>query len=214
MNVNGITPTNNGGVQLGGSASLQQKDFMQMLLAEVNNQDPLEPQSSTDFVAQLAQITSVENLESLNQSINGMVSSMQYSQAMQATDLVGKTVTVPTSVVDLAEDGVVKGEISLPTRADQVRLLVTDASGQIVGEVNLGSANAGTLNFSTESLDLDKGFYALSAVATAGGEQLKVPVSVSGEVEGVVIPGGGMEVELNVAGVGAMPLSQVTRISQ
>ncbi|MTI12489.1 flagellar hook assembly protein FlgD [Sansalvadorimonas verongulae] len=216
MDINGIskTLTSNGGVQLGESNGLQQKDFMQMLLAEVNNQDPLEPKSSTDFVAQLAQITSVENLESLNDSISGMVSSMQYSQAMQATGLVGKTVTVPTSVVETTGEEGIQGEVSLPANAQSVRVLVSDAIGQIVGEVNLGAQARGDSKFDTSSLNLDPGVYSISAIATNGGEQLKVPVSISSKVESVVIPGGGSEVELNVAGIGAMPLSQVSRVSE
>ena len=216
MDINGIskTVTSTGGVQLGEQTGLQQKDFLQMLLAEVNNQDPLQPKNSTDFVAQLAQITSVENLESLNNSINGVVSSMQYSQAMQATGLVGKTVTVPTSVVEASGEESIQGEVSLPANAESVRVLVSDAIGQIVGEVDLGKQAKGNTTFDTSSLDLDSGVYSISAIATNGGEQLKVPVSISSKVESVVIPGGGSEVELNVAGIGAMPLSQISRVSE
>ncbi|CAM3442847.1 flagellar hook assembly protein FlgD [Parendozoicomonas haliclonae] len=217
MDINGLsqkTVTNTGGVQLGESAGLQQKDFMQMLLAEVNNQDPLQPKSSTDFVAQLAQITSVENLENLNQTLSGMVSSMQYSQAMQATDLVGRTVTVPTSVVEINDGDSIRGEVSLPTIADSLRVLVSDASGQIVGELDLGQSSAGRQAFDISELDLDAGVYSLSAIATSGGEQLKVPVSLTSSVESVVIPNGGTEVELNIAGIGAMPLSQIARVGE
>ncbi|WP_281647140.1 flagellar hook capping FlgD N-terminal domain-containing protein [Parendozoicomonas sp. Alg238-R29] len=214
MDVNGISKsvTNSGSVQLGESNGLQQRDFLQMLLAEVNNQDPLEPKSSTDFVAQLAQITSVENLESLNQTMTGAVNSMQYSQAMQATGLVGKTVTVPTSVIEVEEGKSVSGEVAVPSNADQLRVIVSDANGQIVGEVDLGKASKGLVNFDTSSLDLDAGVYSISAIASNGDEQLKVPVAISSEVESVVIPGGGSEVEVNIAGIGAMPLSQIARI--
>ena len=216
MDINGVqkTLTSSGSVQLGETNGIQQEDFMRMLLAEVNNQDPLEPQSSTDFVAQLAQITSVENLESLNHTMNGMVSSMQYSQAMQATGLVGKTVTVPTSVVEANGEESINGEVSLPTNADSVRVIVSNAIGQIVGEIDLGKQASGGVNFDTSSLDLDPGVYSISAIAANAGEQLKVPVSLSSKVESVVIPGGGGEIELNVAGIGAMPLSQISRVSE
>ena len=163
-------------------------------------------------IGQLAQITSVENLNSLNSQITGLVSSLQYSQAMQATDLVGKTVTVPMNVMELENSGTMTGEVQVPANADRVQVFIQDASGQVVSSMDFGAQYSGTVPFTTD--DLAKGMYSISAVATYGADDQSVPVALSTKVNSVVIPGGGKEIELNLAGIGAMPVSQVSRIEQ
>ncbi|WP_211827075.1 flagellar hook assembly protein FlgD [Kistimonas asteriae] len=201
------------GVSAANSTSgMGQEEFMQMLLAEINNQDPLNPQSSSEFVGQLAQITSVENLSSLNSQITGLVSSLQYSQAMQATDLVGKTVTVPINIMELESSGTMTGEVQVPVSADRVQLYIQDASGQIVDSIDLGAQASGTVPFTTDSLA--KGMYSISASATYGTEEQSIPIALSTKVDSVVIPGGGKEIELNLAGIGAMAVSQVSKIQE
>ncbi len=201
-----------GASAVAGTNQMGQEEFLEMLLAEINNQDPLNPQSSSEFVGQLAQITSVENLNSLNSQITGLVSSLQYSQAMQATDLVGKTVTVPMNIMELENTGSMSGEVQVPVNADRLQVFVQDANGQVVSSMDFGPQYSGTVPFTTE--DLAKGIYAISAVATYGADTETVPVALSTKVDSVVIPGGGKEIELNLAGIGAMPVSQVSRIGQ
>lgn len=204
------TPGTSGVRAANGTQKMGQEEFLQMLLAEVNNQDPMNPQSGSEFVSQLAQITSVDNLNSLNKQVTELVSSLQYSQAMQATNLVGKTVTVPINVMELESSGTMSGEIQLPANADKVQIFIQDANGQVVSSMDLGAQSSGTVPFTTD--DLAKGMYAISAVAVVGAEEQSIPVALSTKVNSVVIPGGGQEVELNLAGIGAMPVSQVSRI--
>lgn len=194
----------------GSSKNLGQEEFMQMLLAQINNQDPLEPQSSSEFVAQMAQITSVENLDRLNAQMVGLVSTMQYSQAMQATDMVGKTVTVPINVMEIDSSDTMSGEVQMSVSAENVNVFIHDATGEIVESIDLGAQTSGNVLFTTNNLA--KGMYSVSAIATNGTESQSVPIALSAKVDSVVIPGGGREVELNLAGIGAMPISQVSKI--
>ncbi|MCK5893245.1 MAG: hypothetical protein KAG53_02290 [Endozoicomonadaceae bacterium] len=193
-----------------GASQMGQEEFMQMLLAEINNQDPLNPQSSSDFVAQLAQITSVDNLSNLNSQIAGLVSSMQYSQAMQATDLVGKTVTVSANIMELESSGTIAGEVRMPGSAENVQMFIHNAQGDVVKTMDLGAQVSGSVPFTTD--DLPEGVYSVSAIAVNGTTEQSVPVALNAKVNSVVIPGGGKDIELNLAGIGAIPVSQISKI--
>src|SRR5690625_3576520 len=73
---------------------LGKNEFLQLLVAQLNNQDPLAPQENGEFIAQLAQFSTVEGIEKMNGSMDAMVSGFQSSQALQASSLVGRTVVI------------------------------------------------------------------------------------------------------------------------
>lgn len=215
LDITGLTgSSSSSGIQgasgTAGASQMGQEEFMQMLLAEINNQDPLNPQSSSDFVAQLAQITSVDNLSNLNSQIAGLVSSMQYSQAMQATDLVGKTVTVSANIMELESSGTIAGEVRMPVSAENVQMFIHNARGDVVKTMDLGAQVSGSVPFTSD--DLPEGVYSVSAIAVNGTTEQSVPVALNAKVDSVVIPGGGKDIELNLAGIGAMPVSQISKI--
>jgi len=67
------------------SNDLGKNEFLNLLVAQLNNQNPLEPQGNGEFIAQLAQFSQVEGIEKLNTSMGSMLSSFQSSQALQAS---------------------------------------------------------------------------------------------------------------------------------
>ena len=83
---------------------LGKDQFLNLLVAQLNNQNPLEPQGNGEFIAQLAQFSTVEGVEKLNSSMETILSGYQSSQALQASSLVGRKVIVPVdkAVVDLS----------------------------------------------------------------------------------------------------------------
>ena len=82
LNQEGKTP---GGNELGKDA------FMELMLAQLKNQNPLEPQDNGDFIAQLAQFSSLEEMQNLSGSVDDVVGQFRSSQALQASAMVGKT---------------------------------------------------------------------------------------------------------------------------
>lgn len=97
---------------------LNQQQFLQLLTAQLQNQDPLNPLSSQDFTTQLAQLSSVSGLQQLNSSIQQL---LQLQQLSQGAALMGKTVTYYSAGASSSGKGVVQG-VSLQNGQLQVQV--------------------------------------------------------------------------------------------
>ncbi|VXC27560.1 flagellar hook assembly protein FlgD [Pseudomonas sp. 8O] len=199
------------------SNDLGKNEFLNLLVAQLNNQNPLEPQGNGEFIAQLAQFSQVEGIEKLNTSMGSMLSSFQSSQALQASSLVGRKVIVPSekAVVDTSES--FKASTVLPVSSSNVYVNVYDNSGALVTRVNLGEQEAGNVSFIWDGKDSDgnvapPGTYKFEAQATYGSETKGLYTMLPANVDSVTL--GGSELMLNLAGLGSVPLSQVQVIGQ
>ena len=123
-----------------------QNRFLTLLVAQLENQDPLNPLENTEITNQLAQMSTVGGIEQLNSTLNGLVSSLADSQAVQASAMIGKTVMVPGSSLSLYEGGAFGG-VNLPSEAEKVTINIYDASNNLVRTQTLGPAEAGNLLF-------------------------------------------------------------------
>lgn len=196
---------------------LGKNEFLNLLVAQLNNQNPLEPQGNGEFIAQLAQFSTVEGVEKLNTSMESLLSGYQSSQALQASSLVGRKVIVPTdkAVVDTSES--FKASLVLPTTSSNVYVNVYDSAGTAVNRINLGEQAAGSVSFIWDGKDasgnqLPPGSYKFEAQATYDGETEGLYTLLPANVDSVTL--GGSELTLNLAGLGSVPLSQVQVIGQ
>lgn len=196
---------------------LGKNEFLNLLVAQLNNQNPLEPQSNGEFIAQLAQFSQVEGIEKLNGSMDSLVSGFQSSQALEASSLVGRKVIVPTdkALVDTSES--FKASVILPTSSSNVFVNVFDKSGSVVSRVNLGEQAAGNVSFIWDGKDssgnvLPPDTYKFEAQATYQGETKALQAMLPANVDSVTL--GGSELMLNLAGLGSVPMSQVRVIGQ
>lgn len=196
---------------------LGKNEFLNLLVAQLNNQNPLEPQGNGEFIAQLAQFSSLEGIQQLNSSVSSMMSSFQSSQALQASSLVGRKVIVPSekAVVDTSES--FKASTVLPVSSSNVYVNVYDNSGSLVTRINLGEQAAGNVSFIWDGKDSSgnvapPGTYKFEAQATYGSETKGLYTMLPANVDSVTL--GGKELMLNLAGLGNVPLSQVQVIGQ
>ncbi|MFV9682869.1 flagellar hook assembly protein FlgD [Pseudomonas sp. NY15367] len=196
---------------------LGKNEFLNLLVAQLNNQNPLEPQGNGEFIAQLAQFSQVEGIEKLNTSMGSMLSSFQSSQALQASSLVGRKVIVPgeKAVVDTSES--FKASTVLPVSSSNVYVNVYNNSGSLVTRINLGEQAAGNVSFIWDGKDSSgnvapPGTYKFEAQATYGTETKGLYTMLPANVDSVTL--GGNELMLNLAGLGNVPLSQVQVIGQ
>ncbi|XLX38868.1 flagellar hook assembly protein FlgD [Ectopseudomonas mendocina] len=196
---------------------LGKNEFLNLLVAQLNNQNPLEPQGNGEFIAQLAQFSSLEGIQQLNSSVSSMMSSFQSSQALQASSLVGRKVIVPSekAVVDTSES--FKASTVLPVSSSNVYVNVYNNAGALVTRVNLGEQAAGNVSFIWDGKDSSgnvapPGTYKFEAQATYGGETKGLYTLLPANVDSVTL--GGSELMLNLAGLGSVPLSQVQVIGQ
>jgi flagellar basal-body rod modification protein FlgD len=200
-------------------ATLGGTDFLTLMLAQLKNQDPTSPVDSNTFLTQLAQLSEVQGITSLNTSFSALSSSFSSGQALQASSLLGHQAQVKSSTAQLGANGTVTGAINVPQTTSAVVLSIADSGGNVVRTIGLGAQSAGLANFSWDGKEADgsqapAGTYTLS-VQYAGQTKTSTAAGtlVNGTVESVSIGAGSVGMTLNVAGVGSVPFANLQQIS-
>src|SRR6202034_1213742 len=194
-------------------------DFITLMLAQLQNQDPTSPVDSNTFLTQLAQLSEVQGITSLNSNFSTLSNSLTSNQAMQASSLLGHQVLVSSSTATLAAGATVTGAVNVPQTTSQVTLSITDSNGNVVNQINLGAQSAGLANFSWNGTmgngsQAPAGTYTLTAQyagQVSGGTA--ATTLVNGTVDSVSMGAGSAGMTLNVAGVGSVPFSSLQQIS-
>jgi flagellar basal-body rod modification protein FlgD len=208
----GSTPTVSG-TSLGGA------DFLTLMLAQLKNQDPTSPVDSNTFLTQLAQLSEVQGITSLNTNFSTLSSSLTSNQALQASSLLGHQALVNTSTATIAAGATVSGAVNVPQTTSQVTLSITNSAGALVNQINLGAQSAGLANFSWNGTtgngsQAPAGTYTLTAqYAGATSASTAATTLVNGTVESVSMGAGSTGMTLNVSGVGSVPFSSLQQIS-
>ena len=199
------------------SDELGQDQFLELMLTQLQHQDPLNPMESGDFLAQIAQFGTVNGITELNDSFATLSGSLQSSQALQASTMVGNTVLVPGNKSELVTGGQISGAIDLSHSTSNLVLNIADASGQSVRQVDLGLQAAGMTKFVWDGLDnngdsLPAGNYTIEAAALINSEAVAQSVLVNAKVNSVTLNKNGGEPILNLNGLGAVSISEVREI--
>lgn len=196
--------------------ALGQAEFMQLLIAQLKHQDPLSPQEGTEFVAQLAQFSTVQGVDNLNKNFQTMSSSLKSSQAIQASALVGHTVLVNGSSARLAQGGEVSGLVTIDEATDDTLINIYDARGLLVRQELLGAQAPGEISFAWDGRaatgeSLPPGIYRVEAIGLRDGETFGLQTTLAANVNSVTIGADG-ELTLNVDGIGALSIADVREI--
>src|SRR5271170_4921367 len=175
-----------GGTTLGGT------DFLTLMLAQLKNQDPTSPVDSNTFLTQLASLSEVQGITQLNSSFSGLSSSLVSGQALQASSLLGHQALVSSSTATLASSGTVTGAVNVPQTSSNVTLSISNSSGVLVQQINLGAQSAGLANFSWNGTQGDgtqapAGQYTLSAQVEGTASGTAVGTYVNGTVQSVTM---------------------------
>ena len=200
-----------------GSSDLGKNEFMELMIAQLNNQNPLEPQDNGEFISQLAQFSSLEEMQGLTSTVEDVASQFRSSQALQASAMVGKTVLAPSEIGVLGAEGTISGTIEVPASTGGLRVSIQSLNGELLRQLDLGSSAAGTQSFTWDGKDgngnaLPQGSYQIVAEASYpdGTEQLATMVSAN--VDSVSLGSDG-SITLNLAGMGSIALSDVQQIN-
>ncbi len=191
------------------SATSLENEFISLMVAQIQNQDPLNPMDGTEYVGQLAQFSQVQSMENMSSVLQNNTVLLDNMQVLSTAGLVGQTVYISGNEFELDENPQ-KGKVELNYASSQVNLIVTDQYGETV-KVPLGAHPAGEVEFSIdpEALGLTAGKYNVTVQVQDG---LPTPnVLLAGEVEQVRIPASGGSAMVNVAGVGSVPFYQITQ---
>lgn len=199
------------------SSELGKNEFMDLMLAQLKNQNPLEPQDNGEFISQLAQFSSLEEMQKLSSTVNDVVGQFRSTQALQASAMVGKTVMAPSDIGVLGVEGEVKGSIEVPASTGGLRLSIQNRSGELVRQIDLGNSPAGVKSFSWDGQDgngnaLPPGPYKMVAEASYPEGTVQLSTMVSANVDSVSLGQSG-SITLNLAGMGSIALSDVRQIN-
>ncbi|OEE70379.1 flagellar basal body rod modification protein [Enterovibrio norvegicus FF-33] len=191
------------------SASSLENEFITLMVAQIQNQDPLNPLDGTEYVSQLAQFSQVQSMENMSGTMQNSMVLLDNMQVLSTAGLVGQTVYVSGNEFELGE-GIQNGKVELAHASNQVTLVVKDAYGQKT-DVPLGAHQAGDVDFSIdpEKLGLKAGEYTVSVNVQDG--QASPNVLLAGQVEQVRIPSTGGAALVNITGVGSVPFYQITQ---
>lgn len=182
---------NNGGVAL-------RDEFLQMMVAQIQNQDPTNPLDATQYVTQLAQFSMVEGVENLKVLQLRSLAMMDTQQVLQSTTLVGKEVMVPVETITLDEDKALRGQIELPGDATDLTLTVYDEFGQAVQTKEWGETAAGIIDYELD--ELPPGKYTFEVKASSDSLAVQPKNYTASTVERVSLPGDG-SIMLHVTGL-------------
>jgi|SRR5688572_4424812 len=213
-----------------GSDELGQKAFLQLMITQLENQDPLSPQENGEFIAQLAQFSSVESLDRMNNNFDNFTQNFVANQALQASSLVGTSVSVATDSTALYEGSAVAALVEVPTSTEDLQLDIYSPSGQLLDSIDIGSATAGELAFrwngsqaevngkvldwkSSHENGLPPGTYKFAFTTSVDGKPTQLKSFLSANVNSVTVGANG-GLTLNLAGVGAVNLADVKQFNE
>ena len=217
-------------------------DFMQLFLTQLKCQDPLKPKEGADFVAQLAQFNSVEQLQKVNGGIQDIADSFRSNRLLAATSMIGKQMNVPTDKLQLIShlEGTelkaeaVKGTIQLPRvganeKIAECKVTITNDAGETVHGWQITTPQGGTeVPFTWSGVEKGKravdnsgqpimdGNYKISAQALVQGSNgsrwVPVDTIIATKVNSVSVTKDG-KIEFSAAGIGKLNIEELREIS-
>ena len=182
-----------------GEAGSQDR-FLKLLVAQMQNQDPLNPMDNAQVTSQMAQINTVTGIDKLNTSIQGLSGQFLQSQALQAAALVGHDVVVAGNQLDIT-DSVGQGGFELSGAADQVKVEILTPSGQVSDTLNLGAQGIGMHSFDWPAgTATNDGKLTFRVTATLGTSSVTSTALMRDRVEAVSTSGNSLNLELRNTG--------------
>ena len=181
-----------------GSAATQADRFLKLLVAQMKNQDPLNPLDNAQVTSQMAQISTVSGIEQLNQTLTTFMAGNKASSPLDALSAIGRSVLVDSDTFQrvAATDGPVHAGFTLASAADKVQVEILDATGQTVYSQQMGAAAAGTQVFQWDAASAPPGSYRVKVTATMAGKPVGATPLTAANVLGIIQGSDGISLQL------------------
>ena len=206
MAINGPTAANANEYLFEGKTAEKSKEtasadrFLKLLVAQMQNQDPLNPMDNAQVTSQMAQINTVSGIEKLNGTVASLSSQFTRLQTLQGASLVGRDVIVPGQQFDIAE-GMGQGGFQLSSAADAVTVEVLNGAGRVVDTLKLGAQSAGMHSFDWKVPEgATDASYTFRVAAKSGTTTLSTVALMRDRVGAVSLDGEQMKLELQKSG--------------
>lgn len=178
------------------TADAAQDRFLKLLVAQLNNQDPMNPLDNAQMTSQMAQINTVTGIQQVNETLKGMAAQFAALQVLQGSNLVGHDVLIDSNTLSVV-DGQAQGAVELTARAESVKVDVLTPGGQVIDTLNLGALDAGRSNFTWDASRFNfSGNPTFKITASTGGQAVETAALSRASVQSVSSEGGTMMVEL------------------
>ena len=183
-------------------ATMTSDRFLKLLVAQMKNQDPLNPMDNAQVTSQMAQINTVTGIDKLNSTVAGLSAQFMQMQAMQGASLVGHDVIVAGNKLDIdATTAIGQGGFEIQTPADAVKVEILAPSGAVVQTLNLGAQGAGMHSFDWPAGSAtDSSGLTFRVTATAGGVAIASTPLMRDRVDAVSTNGNSFNLELEKSG--------------
>ncbi len=196
---------------------LGQNEFLKLMTTQLANQDPLQPMENGDFMGQIAQFGTVNGITDLLASFKDLAANLQSSQALQASNLIGRQVLVNLDQGYLPQGGSLVGAAELASSSSDVAVNVFDSSGEVIARVELGAQPAGLTQFQWDGTTFGgqkapAGRYRIEIEATYGDSTESITPQVIDNVRSLTLGGLGQEMQVELENLGSVSFNQVNQI--
>ena len=170
-----------------GDGSLGQDEFLKLMTTQLQNQDPFAPMENGDFIAQMAQFSSVTGIREISTGISALNSEIKKMRVATASNLLGHSVLVPGTIARPDANGEIHGVIDLPEASSTTRVSFSDkVTGELLHQIDLGSKPSGLVGFSWTDIPPEvlarKNPVQLDVIADIGAGQQSLQPSVFAKV--------------------------------
>jgi flagellar basal-body rod modification protein FlgD len=178
------------------SADAQQDRFLKLLVAQLNNQDPMNPMDNAQMTSQMAQINTVSGIQQLNETMKSMAGQFTSMQVMQGASMIGHGVMVKSNTLSI-DAGKARGAIDLEGNASNVSVQILSPGGQVLDTINLGSKAAGRHSFEWDASSYNGAANpSYKVVATSGKQTVASTALAQDTITSIGTSGGVMSVQL------------------
>jgi len=202
---------------------LSPDDFITLFLAQMRNQNPMNPTDSSAVLQQMSQISAISASKAMQDTLNDVSksvdSALSKTQVLQATQLIGKRVEVPSKFSPYSATEGLSGSALLSGPAESVTITIKDMTGNVVKTINNGpSKTGGLVDFNWDGMDNNgvkqtvDGAYQVSATATTAGKITTVPTAGSFKVNSVGLNQKNGGIVLNLEQIGGTGLEDIVKI--
>lgn len=200
--ISGVSSTTTNSTSNSGTATTaadMQNQFLTLLVAQLQNQDPMSPMDNAQMTSQMAQISTVTGIEKLNDTVNSVTSQFSMQQMMQGTSLIGHTVLAEGNTMAAAGENVYTAAFDLSGSAANVKVQITTPSGLLVDTVELGNGEAGRNYFTWNASNYngDPSELRYSVQATNGNSAVNSTTLTPYSVIAATTSNGNLMLELN-----------------
>lgn len=212
MDISAINSKASGATTASKNAADTQDRFLKLLVAQMNNQDPLNPMDNAQVTSQMAQIQQVTSLSTLDTSIKNLGLQLGQMQAMQSISLVGREVSVPGNTLEVA-NGAAGASYELDGAAQAVKLEVLGPAGNVIDTQQLGAQGSGrqTFTWNANGLVPEGTEVKYRITATNGTKAVTSTLYAHDKVDAVYSENGSLK--LNLARLGPVDYSSVSSVN-